>query len=255
MLREALAVYSQNFRLFLLTSCLLSLPVSAIAEVQSAIAPRGGRWAAFSTMAELALVLAGALAWTATVAALTVLAADLQTGGSWGWRDAWRRGLVRTRPVFTGYMAFALAAMGLLLLGSIFRFVVWKGDSGRPSVSMMLWICVLLSPLASLLAPVATLERRGGFRSLRRSWQLLQTSLRWKAGALLVLVNLPALVITAGFNALLPQHAIIGRWLGTATLTLSEPVIALVALSVYRRAGAEQDGYTDAQLRGALDAI
>ena len=253
MIREALATYGRNFRVFLLASCLLCLPVEGINQVQAVITVHGG-WA-FSTAAEVMLQLAGTFAFIVTGAALTILAADLQTGGHWGWRGAWSRALVRTRPVVTGYLAF------ILLVATPAFFIVYtylssKSDLPQIPTSIVLpGIGLLLCPLSSLIAPVATVESRGGFGSAGRIWRLLRTSFRWRATAALVLVNVPALFAHTAFTALWPGHPTVARWFGTAMVMLSNPVIVLVALAVYRRARAEQEPFTDAELRSTLNAI
>jgi len=254
MVREALIVYRRNFRAFLLTSCLLYVPNEAIYQIHSVFLARGER-STLSTVSEVVIEVAGFFSYAVTCAALTILAADLQTGGRWSWREAWSRALARARPVVTGSLAFVLLATLFLLLYAVVFVAICGPEAGLRNLWTIVWIFLILAPLSSLSAPVAMLEGLGGFRSLGRSWRLLRAPFRWKTIAALVLVNAPLLAPSTFVRLLLPGHDTLAFWVGAILLVFSNPLAALVALSVYRRTRAEQDAFTDADLRSALDAI
>lgn len=249
MIRDAFRLYGRHFWEFLLTGALLPVPISAIAILQSKIAIRPG-WQRYSSGASLVLTGVEVFALLVGTAALTVLAADLQTGGRSGWREAWSRALSRARPIVTGNLACAaLLAIGLAPL--LYVLVAIPHSLNGPWSSIALTgLAWPLIPIGAMVAPVAVFEKQGGFRALRRGRALLKTG----AFLALALVNVFYFAGTL-FAAALPTHPSLAQALTTAVNTLGSPLSALVALSAYRAGRARETGYSDAQLKADLDAI
>jgi hypothetical protein len=261
-LRQSFAAYGRSFRTFVLASGFLSLPIAAVSIVRSLIAAETARLElvgfgmAGATTAVLSVV--DLLAITFTCAALTLLAADIQTGGHWGWRGAWLRVFRRARPIVTANLAafvliMAMAVPGVLIAAAISTVLAQASGPGVFWPTMQVFLS-LLCVVFAFVDPVTTVEGGGGFRAAFRSFRLLRRDSP-RGVPLLWLVSLPLWCLDPLTQRLFPSSPVPAEVVKAVGHVFLIPLIAQATLIVYRQARTKEDGYADVQLRADLDAI
>jgi hypothetical protein len=207
-----------------------------LAEMARLAAGPGGvaRWF-LGLLSTLVSTLAFGVAVPLVGAAITVAAADRQTGGQVGWAETWMLVAGRAGPL----LATIVPAAGLIAVG------------------LVLWVIpgLVVAFCFALVAPVAVIEGLRGAAALRRSVELVGAD--WLRIALLLAV-FGALVWAARLLAglVIPDSAVFMTQLIGDLITLAVMPLPLIAAALlYFDLRKRRDGFGDEQLRAALTSL
>jgi hypothetical protein len=166
--------------------------------------------------------------------AIVLFVARDRVGQPIGWRAAWRLGLGRARPAITGTVAALLMQTGyIVLIGLVAVFLQRQASGsfvGQAAYQVVAFgAAVFISLRVMLVAPVAAIERIGGFEAYHRNRDLLRGH-----DKIALLVLIPIELINQGFSvalAAIPSGPTAGT-LRDLALTLLNVVVSTVAATV-----------------------
>ncbi|MEA2557160.1 MAG: hypothetical protein QOG88_698 [Actinomycetota bacterium] len=143
-------------------------------------------------------------------------------------------GLVTLSIMILGVaLAFAVKALGILVILAGVVFAVWASVSLSASI------------------PVLVVEDKRGTEAMKRSWNLVKGDF-WHVLGTLIVAGLIVGVVSGIFTSLGGSNWVLGWIFGSIARIITAPFTALVAVLLYLDLRARKEGLTASTLRGEL---
>lgn len=258
---EAFRLYGRNFRLLLLTSGLLLVPlavVQAFTGPLSRLTPEQFREGWSANVGSVVMGVADVAVKLLTFAVVTLAVARLLEGKPVGWREVWAAGLRRVRPVLTTALVALLPMFGwaMLIMLPFYVLASLVGEETRAAGALR-WLAnigmlTFVSIRLAFTTAVPVIEGVGGSAGYRRNRRLLVDRF-WRAAGPVGLVTMVYVVVSSLLSALMPAST--GRAAESVWQWLMAPLEVAVAVILYRRFRAEESAAQDAEVLAAEDKL